>query len=41
MRLKQIKYTPDAADKLRDINRSILLQYGKSSLGIANLLHYL
>ena len=31
MRLKQIKYTPDAADKLRDINRSILLQYGEGT----------
>ena len=28
IRLKQIKYTPDAADKLRNINRSILQQYG-------------
>lgn len=26
--MKQIKYTPDAADKLRNINRSILQQYG-------------
>ncbi len=26
--MKQIKYTPDAADKLRAINRAILLQYG-------------
>lgn len=26
--MKQIKYTPDAADKLRSINRTILMQYG-------------
>lgn len=26
--MKRIKYTPDAADKLRMINRAILLQYG-------------
>lgn len=26
--MKKIKYTPDAADKLRAINRGILLQYG-------------
>ena len=26
--MKKKKYTPDAADKLRDINRAILLQYG-------------
>lgn len=26
--MKKIKYTPDAADKLRAINRAILLQYG-------------
>ena len=26
--MKQIKYTPDAADKLRAINRAILLKYG-------------
>ena len=26
--MKKIKYTPDAADKLRSINRDILLQYG-------------
>lgn len=26
--MKRIKYTPDAADKLRAINRDILLQYG-------------
>lgn len=26
--MKQIKYSPDAADKLRAINRGILLQYG-------------
>ena len=26
--MKQIKYAPDAADKLRAINRDILLQYG-------------
>lgn len=26
--MKKIKYTPDAADKLRSINRAILLQYG-------------
>lgn len=26
--MKQIKYTPDAADKLRAIKESILLQYG-------------
>lgn len=26
--MKRIKYTPDAADKLRAINRGILLQYG-------------
>lgn len=27
--MKQIKYTPDAAEKLRAINRAILLQYGR------------
>lgn len=26
--MKKIKYTPDAADKLRDINKAILLKYG-------------
>lgn len=26
--MKKIKYTPDAADKLRAINTAILLQYG-------------
>lgn len=26
--MKKIKYTPDAADKLRVMNRAILLQYG-------------
>lgn len=26
--MKKIKYTPDAADKLRTINRAIILQYG-------------
>ena len=28
--MKYIKYTPDAADKLRAINRGILLQYGSA-----------
>lgn len=28
--MKKIKYTPDAADKLRAINKSILIQYGSS-----------
>lgn len=27
-RIEKIKYTPDAADKLRDIKRTITLQYG-------------
>ena len=27
--MKKIKYTPDAAEKLREINRSISLQYGR------------
>lgn len=26
--MKKIKYTPDASDRLREINRSILSQYG-------------
>lgn len=28
--MKQIRYTPDAADKLREINRSITLRYGSN-----------
>ncbi len=27
--MKKVKYTPDAADKLRDINRRILMVYGR------------
>lgn len=27
--MKKIRYTPDAADKLRDINRIVAAQYGK------------
>jgi len=28
--LKKIRYTPDAADKLRNISRKLMLQYGSS-----------
>lgn len=29
--MKPIKYTPDAADKLRDIKRSVTLRYGRKT----------
>ena len=37
--MKKIKYTPDAAEKLRDINRSILSEYGskKAKTVIGNI----